>query len=204
MLRASVNVCNRHEIVIRQSHLIYWRHERRIYADRRSTTSHRLSVKGRLMRQTLTLKLREAIPFIAFRDDERVKISDYPIIRSISPFHAVTTVSRDYRVPIRSRPGGGEKEEKKREEGRRARARTRSHPGSDRNDLNARERGSRGMQMRVRTGHADEMIYSSWRREILPERETRGEAGNSLWRNPVARHASVSINVTPARAILTD
>lgn len=54
----------------------------------------------------------------------------------LSPF---TTVSRDYRVPIRSRPGGEKRTKKKVHKRTYTYIREHSHPGSDRNGLNARE-----------------------------------------------------------------
>jgi len=54
----------------------------------------------------------------------------------LSPF---TTVSRDYRVPIRSRPGGEKRRKKKVHRRTYTYIREHSHPGSDRNGLNARE-----------------------------------------------------------------
>lgn len=156
----------------------------------------------------LTLKFSRRSYSSPFRDDERVKtVSDYPIIRSISPFTlSVTTVSRDYRVPIRSRPGGEEKKRKERRAGGYTRAH--SHPGSDRNGLNAREAPEE-----CRCAHMPR-ARARPRRFIRPgvcrgiPWKTAGEYIYipSRWRNPapVARHASIFINVTGDRVILTD
>lgn len=84
----------------------------------------------------------------------------------LSPF---TTVSRDYRVPIRSRPGG-EKRRKKKVHVYMC-VREHSHPGSDRNGLNAREAPEE-----CRCAYTSrEMIYSSWCRSWDPPVKRKSE-----------------------------
>lgn len=90
-------------------------------------------------------------------------------------FYAVTTVSRDYRVPIRSRPGGVEEKEGRKKKGACRRLYVRIHtPAAIGTTLmharlpwNADAR-TRRANARARARAATEMIYSSWRRERSP------------------------------------
>lgn len=109
------------------------------------------------MRQTLTLKAsREAIPFISFRDDGRVKITDYPTIRSISPFHAVTTVGcaiiAFQFVPDPAAAAAAGEKEKGGEEKKKGKVGKSAHtPAAIANDLNARETPEWNADVRVST-----------------------------------------------------
>lgn len=80
------------------------------------------------------------ILFAPFRDDDRVKtVSDYTLIRSISPFALI--LQRSAAIIASQFVSGlaAMRKKKKKEVADRVSVRAYSHPGSDRNDLNARE-----------------------------------------------------------------
>lgn len=145
----------------------------------------RLSIKKRVI---INLEVSNVILFpVPRRWSRKNGLGLYDNSVDISFYAYFTTVSRDYRVPIRSRPGGDEKKKRK---GGWVSVRAHSHPGSDRNDLNAREAPEE-----CRCAYAphlprdDLFVLASWDPPVTRE--------NTLWRNPGAvRHASIFINVT--------
>lgn len=114
---------------------------------------------------------------IHFSHDECVKgcILDHPIIRSISLLLApLQRSTHDYHVPIRFKPGGERKKERKVYAGGyiyiciciHTHTYAYSHLSSDRNDLNARETPEKCRCARTYRTTNHTMIYSSWHREI--------------------------------------
>lgn len=121
----------------------------------------RLSVKERIIINLEIFKVILGIRPVPRRWSHKNGLGLYDNSVDLSFYAYFTTVSCDYRVPIRSRPGGDEGGEKKVAGGVSVRAH--SHPGSDRNDLNAREASE---ECRCAYASLARWFIRLWRREI--------------------------------------
>lgn len=130
---------------------------------------------------------------------------DYPLIRAISPF---TPLQRSVAIiAFQFVPGLAARKKRHRH---RYIYRAHSHPGSDWNDLNAREAPEecRCAYTRARWFIRLGVVRSVCVREYLSLFFSPSLISLYIWRNlartPVARHASIFINVTASSAIPTD
>lgn len=137
-------------------------------------------------------EISKAILFAPFCNDDRVKmVSDYMIIRSISPFMLILRRSAAI-IASQFVPGLVATRKKKRGGGRGSASictfRAHSHPGSDRNDLNACEVPEECRSAYEPRLPRDDLFIFSIVRSACEE--------NTVWRNhDVVRHASIFINV---------